>query len=58
MIIGTDFVDLSFGYNTVNHDPKTLQHNQGQHALWSNPELLSHRRLYVELNNERSRWKI
>ena len=60
-ITGTAFVDLSAAYDTVNH--RLLIHK-----LYNTPQdsalcrviqnLLSNRRFYVELNNERSRWRL
>ena len=61
MITGTAFVDLSAAYDTVNH--RLLIH-----ILFNIPQdstlcrvprnLLSNKRLYVELNNKRSRWRL
>ena len=60
MITGTAFVDLSAAYDTVNH--RLLIHKL--HTTLDSQlcrviqNLLSDRRFYVELNNERSRWRI
>ena len=61
MITGTAFVDLSAAYDTVNH--RLLIHKFYNTTLDSQlcrviQNLLSDRRFYVELNNERSRWRI
>ena len=61
MITGTAFVDLSAAYDTVNHRLliqklyNTTLHSQLCRVIQN---LLSDRRFYVELNNERSRWRI
>ena len=61
MITGTAFVDLSSAYNTVNHRLliqklyNTMLDSQLYRIIQN---LLSDRRFYVELNNERSRWRI
>ena len=61
MITGTAFVDLSAAYDTVNHILliqklyNTTLHSQLCRVIQN---LLSDRRFYVELNNERSRWRI
>ena len=59
MITGTAFVDLSAAYDTVNHrlDPETLQPMLDSQLCRVIQNLLSDRRFYVELNNERSRWR-
>ena len=60
MITGAAFVDLSAAYDTVNHRIlmqklyNTTQDNQ-LYTIFQN--ILSNRRFYVELNNERSRWR-
>ena len=61
MITGTAFVDLSAAYDTVNH--RLLIHKLYNTTLDSQlcrviQNLLSDRRFYVELNNERSIWRI
>ena len=61
MITGTAFVDLSAAYDTVNH--RLLIQKLYNTTLDSQPcrviqNLMSDRRFYVELNNERSRWRI
>ena len=61
MITGTAFVDLSAAYDTVNH--RLLIQKLYNTTLYSQlcrviQNLLSDRILYVELNNERSRWRI
>ena len=61
MITGTALVDLSAAYDTVNHRLliqklyNTMLDSQLCRAIQN---LLSDRRFYVELNNERSRWRI
>ena len=61
IITGTAFVDLSAAYDTVNHRLliqklyKTTLDSQLCRVIQN---LLSDRRFYVELNNERSRWRI
>ena len=59
-ITGTTFVDLSAAYDTVNHrlliqKLYNTAHNSELCRVIQN--LLSNRRLYVELNKERSRWR-
>ena len=60
MITGTAFVDLSAAYDTVNHSLliqklyKTTLDSQLCRVIQN---LLSDQRLYVDLNNERSRWR-
>ena len=60
MITGAAFVDLSAGYDTVNHRiliqklNNTTQVSQICRVFQS---MLSNRMFYVELNNERSRWR-
>ena len=61
MITGTAFVDLSAAYDTVNY--KLLIQKLYNTTLDSQlcrviQNLLSERTFYVELNNERSRWRI
>ena len=61
MITGTAFVDLSAAYNTVNHIlliQKLFNITQYSTLCRVIRNLLSNRRLYVELNNERSRWRL
>ena len=61
MITGTAFVDLSAAYNTVNHRlliQKLFNITQDSiicRVIW---KMLSNRRFNVELNNERSRWRL
>ena len=60
MITGPAFVDLSAAYDTVNH---RILIQKIFNTAWDSPlcrviqNMLSSRRLYVELNNERSRWR-
>ena len=61
MITGAAFVDLYAEYDTVNHT--ILIHNFCKLTQDSDPcrglqNMMSNRRFYVELNNERSRWRI
>ena len=61
MITGTAFVDLSAAYDTVNHRlliPKLYNTTLDSQLCRVIENLLSDRRFYVELNNERSRWRI
>ena len=61
MITGTYFVDLSAAYNTVNHRlwiQKLYNTTLDSQLCRVILNLLSDRRFYVELNNERSRWRI
>ena len=61
MITGTAFVDLSAAYDTVNHRlliQKLFNITQDSTQCRVIQNLLSNRRLYVELNNERSRWRL
>ena len=61
MITGPDFVDLSATYDMVNHRLliqklyNTIHDNQLRRVIQN---LLSYRRFYVEMNNERIRWII
>ena len=59
-ITGTAFVDLSAAYDTVNHIlliQKLYNTTQDRQLCRVIPNLLSNRRFYVELNNERNRWR-
>ena len=61
MITGTAFVDLSAAYNTVNHRlliQKLFNITQDSTLCRVIQNLLSNRIFYVELNNERSRWRL
>ena len=61
MITGTAFVDLSAAYDTVNHRlliQKFYHTTLDSQLCRGIQNLLSDRRFYVELNNERSRWRI
>ena len=60
MITGASFVDLSAAYDTVNHRIiiQKLYNTTQDIQLWRDfQNMLSNRRLYVEQNNERSRWR-
>ena len=60
MITSAAFVDLSAAYDTVNHRILTQKlYNTTQYSQLCRvfQNMLSNRRLYVELNNERSRWR-
>ena len=60
MITGAAFVDLSAAYDTVNHRTliqKLYNKTQDSPLCRVIQNMLSSRRLYVELNNERSRWR-
>ena len=60
MITGTASVDLPAAYDTVNHRlliQKLFNITQDSTLCRVIQNLLSNRRLYVELNNERSRWR-
>ena len=60
MITGAAFVDLSATYDTVNHRiliQKLYNITQDSPLCRVIQNMLSSRRLYVELNNERSRWR-
>ena len=61
MITGTVIVDLSAAYDTVNHRlliQKLYNTTLDSQLCRVIQNLLSDRRFYVELNNERSRWRI
>ena len=61
MITGTAFVDLSAAYDTVNHRlliQKLYNTTLDSQICRVIQNLMSDRRFYVELNNERSRWRI
>ena len=61
MITGTAFVDLSAAYDTVNHRlliQKLYNTMLDSQLCRGIQNLLSDRRFFVELNNERSRWRI
>ena len=61
MITGTAFVDISAAYDTVNHRlliQKLYNTTLDSQLCRVIQNLLSDRRFYVELNNERSRWRI
>ena len=61
MITGTAFIDLSAAYDTVNHRlliQKLYNTTLDSQLCRVIQNLLSDRRFYVELNNERSRWRI
>ena len=61
MITRTAFVDLSAAYDTVNHRlllQKLFNIMQDSTLCRVIQNLLSNRRLYVELNNDRSRWRL
>ena len=60
MNIGAAFVDLSAAYDTVNHRimvHKIFNTTRDGPLCRAIQNMLSSRRLYVELNNERSRWR-
>ena len=60
MIIGAAFVDLPAAYDTVNHMiiiQKLYNTTQDSQLCRVFQNMLSNRILYVELNNERSRWR-
>ena len=61
MITGAAFADLSAAYDTVNHRTliqKLYNITQNSHLCSVLQNMLSNRRFYVKLNNERSRWRI
>ena len=61
MITGSAFVDLSAAYETVNHIiliQKLYNITQDSPLCRVIQNMLFSMRLYVELNNERSRWRI
>ena len=61
IITGTAFVDLSAAYDTVNHrfwSQKLYNTTLDSQQCRVIQNLLSDQRFYVELNNERSRWRI
>ena len=61
MITGTAFVDLSAAYDTVNHRlliQKLYNTTLDSQLCRVIQKLLSDRRFYVEMNNERIRWRI
>ena len=61
MKTGTSFADLSAAYDTVNHRlliQKLFNITQDSTLCSVIQNLLSKRRLYVELNNEQSRWRL
>ena len=60
MITGAAFVDLSATYDTVDHRiliQKLYNTTQDSQLCRVFQNMLSNRRFYVELNNERSRWR-
>ena len=60
MITGAAFVDLSAAYDTVNHRiliQKLYNTTQDSQLCRVFQNMLSNRGFYVELNNERSRWR-
>ena len=60
MITGSAFVDISAAYDTVNHRiliQKLYNITQDSPLCRVIQNMLSSRRFYVELNNERSRWR-
>ena len=60
MITGAAFVDLSAAYDTVNHRiliQKIFNTTRVSPLCRVIQNMLSSRRFYIELNNERSRWK-
>ena len=60
MITGTAFVDLSAGYDTVIHiliTRKLYDFTQVSALCRVIQNMLSSRKLYVELHNDRSRWR-
>ena len=60
MLTGAAFIDLSAAYDTVNHIiliQKLYNITQNSPLCRVIQNMLSSRRFYVELNNERSRWR-
>ena len=60
MLTGTAFIDLSAAYDTVNHRILIQKHyntTQDSQLCRVFQNMLSNRRFYVELNNQRSRWR-
>ena len=60
MINGAAFIDLSAAYDTVNYKiliQKTYNITQNSPLCRVIQNMLSSRRFYVEVNNERSRWR-
>ena len=60
MIIGAAFVDLSAAYDTVNHRlfiRKRYDFTEDSPLCRVIQNMLSSKRFYVELNNDRSRWR-
>ena len=60
MITGAAFVDIAAAYDTVNHTiilQKLYNITQDSPLCRVIQNMLSSRSLYVELNNERSRWR-
>ena len=60
MMTGVAFVDMSAAYDTVNHRiliQKLYNTTQDSQLCRVFQNMLSNRRFYVELNNERSRWR-
>ena len=60
MITGAAFIDLSAAYDTVNHIiliQKLYNTTHDSQLCRVIQNLLSSRRFYVELNNQRSRWR-
>ena len=60
MITSAAFVDLSAAYDTVNHRiliKKLYNTTQDSQLCRVFQNMLSNRKLYVEINNERSRWR-
>ena len=60
MITGAAFVDLSAAYDTVNHRlliRKVYDFTEDSPLCRVIQNMLSSRRFYVELNNDRSRWR-
>ena len=61
MITGASFVDLAAAYDTVNHRTliqKLYNLTQDSHLCRVLQNMLPNRKFYVELNHERSRWRI